>query len=835
MAHRCDAEAIKAAGLDLSRDELEDIRKEVNKLLRIDRARMSDAEVMEAVAKAADEREADAIRSKAREARNFEAKAALQQFAVSVMGTRKSRPWIGFIARISPVHGVEAGLRDSIYTTYNAMRGKYFDELFRSKLLREDPALFKLFASGEAESDIATALYRLNRGEALDGVNPAAAKIAEAMHTSELAQLADLNRRGVYVTRADNYAGHTSYDWVKLRSVDPKVFAEKMRERFDLARPVEDPAEELAIYTALHKKVLSSIFDVPEANLGRTSRIKSAEAQRNFVPKSPQAWLDHVAEFGAGSLRDTWLAKMERRARLVAIVDKLGPSYEANLESAFNSFVHQNIADPLVQRRALDEGWPDVRLWLKYATGEINRPVSETLAMAGQVWRTQQRLSTLGMAALSQPPDIAFAAAELKFQGHNGKGPVERGLLSNAGDIVGGMFQGLGSEDRKLMGSLMGVWSDTLIHLLHEEPRAGGAVAGAMDRLQNLFFKINGMDWWANASRLALSSTMAVNHAAWAGRAFDALPEGTRTIFANHGITPAMWDAIRQAKTKIGDHELITSEAIRALPDEAFAGIADATGHNINFTRDDVADRYIQAVLDRVNVGSNQPSWATRKFWIGDAQAGTFWGEFFHRNIAVLKGFPTALVQNTLGRMAYGYGAESWTRGVLTGQFGKTFAETLILSTVLGYLSMTARDLVTGKTPGDPLDPRIITMSMARGGALGIYGDYILGNLQKQYGRNVLTDTLGPGAGQVSDALDLIARWTKIYNRPSDEANAAATVRFATRNLAGPLANLPLTKTAFDYLIYHEVMESLSPGYMARAQRNLEKNTGQHFWMLPGR
>ena len=439
MAHRCDAEAIKAAGLDLTPAELADIQKEVNRLLRHHREKMSDAEVMDAIAKAADQREAEAIRRKAREARNFEAKVALQQFAVSAMGVRKSQPWIGFRAAINPIHGKEVGLRDSVYTTYNGMRAKYFDEMFRSKLLRDDPALMKLFLSGEAEAGIATAKWRLNRGEALDGIDPNAAKIAQRMHESDMAMLTDLRRRGVYVGEAADYVDTTTYEWMAVKRVDPKTFAQKMRERFDLRDPIDDPAEELAIYERLHEKIVSGVFGTPEENFGRGSRVKRIESPRNFIPKSPEAWLEHVAEFGHGTLRDNWLAKVDARARLVALVDRLGPSYNTNLESAFKNFVAQNIADPEAKRKALSEGWDQVRQLMKQATGEITRTFRD-IGARGDGRDQPAGLRDGGAAGAG----LARAAAH-RDPGHVGVHAADRHRLRPLGtEIPGPQRQGAG-------------------------------------------------------------------------------------------------------------------------------------------------------------------------------------------------------------------------------------------------------------------------------------------------------------------------------------------------------------------------------------------------------
>ena len=49
-----------------------------------------------------------------------------------------------------------------------------------------------------------------------------------------------------------------------------------------------------------------------------------------------------------------------------------------------------------------------------------------------------------------------------------------------------------------------------------------------------------------------------------------------------------------------------------------------------------------------------------------------------------------------------------------------------------------------------------------------------------------------------------------------------------------PGNNIWYTKAAMDHLIWHNVMESLSPGYLNSMERRTQKEFGQEWWWGPG-
>ena len=130
-------------------------------------------------------------------------------------------------------------------------------------------------------------------------------------------------------------------------------------------------------------------------------------------------------------------------------------------------------------------------------------------------------------------------------------------------------------------------------------------------------------------------------------------------------------------------------------------------------------------------------------------------------------------------------------------------------------------DILKGKTPKDPTDFKTWLASAARGGGLGIYGDFLFQESKSSAG--VLATIAGPvisEAGKLYKVFDYVK-----------EGNIDAAQRQAYKSVIGniPFLNLFYAKTAFDYAIGYQMMETLSPGYLRRIEREMKKNGDQEF------
>jgi len=114
---------------------------------------------------------------------------------------------------------------------------------------------------------------------------------------------------------------------------------------------------------------------------------------------------------------------------------------------------------------------------------------------------------------------------------------------------------------------------------------------------------------------------------------------------------------------------------------------------------------------------------------------------------------------------------------------------------------------------------------MAKGGGLGIYGDFLFGEMRNRYGRGVIPTLMGPSVGTLSGFFDLIGRLKE------GDPLGAASLRWGQNTL--PFANVFYTKLALDYLIFWQMQEWMTPGAMERKVKRMDRYTGQTPWLNP--
>lgn len=241
----------------------------------------------------------------------------------------------------------------------------------------------------------------------------------------------------------------------------------------------------------------------------------------------------------------------------------------------------------------------------------------------------------------------------------------------------------------------------------------------------------------------------------------------------------------------------------------------------LNDVRESTADKLQQLYADEVNSAVISPDARTLAFVRQGTQAGTPIGETL-RLFWQFKTFGIAIMQRAFLREFYGY---DYGRG---GRFGTSELRGLAVLMAgglgFGYLAMSAKDLLKGRTPRPIDDPKTWAASMAQGGAMGIYGDFLFGE-GNRFGQGFLTTLGGPTVGKADQAYRL---WNSLKN--GDDA-AAQSVKFAISNT--PYANLFYTRMAADYLFLYELQESLNPGYLRRMERRVEQETGSEWWLRP--
>jgi len=119
------------------------------------------------------------------------------------------------------------------------------------------------------------------------------------------------------------------------------------------------------------------------------------------------------------------------------------------------------------------------------------------------------------------------------------------------------------------------------------------------------------------------------------------------------------------------------------------------------------------------------------------------------------------------------------------------------------------------------------------GGALGIYGDFLYSVNSTRYGSGPIEALAGPTLGPLLEmgvVLPLNAAKAAIEGKESH------FLALEARNAKGfaPFGNVWYAKAALDHLIFQQILEALSPGYLSNIRSRTAKEYGQDWWWTPG-
>jgi len=98
-----------------------------------------------------------------------------------------------------------------------------------------------------------------------------------------------------------------------------------------------------------------------------------------------------------------------------------------------------------------------------------------------------------------------------------------------------------------------------------------------------------------------------------------------------------------------------------------------------------------------------------------------------------IKNFAVSLYKKILRREMDSYGPDE---SKLIG--ASMLASTLMLGTIFGYMVISTKDMLSGRSPRDPKKLSVIMQAFVQGGGGGIYGDFLMSEVQNQYGNGFL-------------------------------------------------------------------------------------------------
>jgi hypothetical protein len=793
----------RETGRELNERELKELDTELEKRIGAARAAdpsLSDAELqLKAAEKLGQDLKLAAIIEKRNAILNQRKRIQLDGY---LKNTWADRPADGLQALLTGVQRSRTGARRSVALEQQSLNAKYTGGLVADI---EKLGHTKLFASGSIDEDISRALWRMD-DEAPDfaGLMPEAVEVARAVRKWQEVSRVDANKEGAYIGKQKGYITRQSHDLHKIRKAGFERWRDAILPKLDLAAtvgsmPDADVAKFLkATYEGLASGVHLKAETRPKMTgfKGPSNIARKLSSERVLHFKSADDWMAYNREFGVGSLRESVFAGLRKSALSTGMMRLLGTNPgnmidvigRAALERIEGADAKRKLSDALKPRGAIDNR-------LRQVDGTVNIPVNADAARVSANVRAVESMAKLGGAVLSSLTDIPTHASEVRYQG--------RGMLSGMGEALSGLASGRASGERLQVLSSMGVVFDSMVGEITRRGSLDESMHAGVARGLQTFFKYNLLNWWTDSLRSAAG--LGVSHflAHESVKSFEQLSPELKRLFSLYDIDASRWNLIRNGEQTL----------------------ADGRKH---LTPDGIEDEKTAAALrnfyvDRVHTAVIEPDAETMSLMRQGTQAGTAYGELL-RFIGQFKSFGVAFTQKVLGREVYGYGADSLGEALKNGQSLRGLANVILMTTLFGYGSMAVKDLLKGKTPRDPHDPKVWAAAMVQGGGLGIYGDFLLGQSDR-FGGGLLSKVAGPVPGLIEDIDQIRA---KVFQGEDVGATALRTLVNNT-----PFANLFYTRMALDYAILFEVQESMNPGYLRRMERRAEKENGQTYWLRP--
>ncbi|OUL17298.1 hypothetical protein B0X78_00260 [bacterium AM6] len=333
-------------------------------------------------------------------------------------------------------------------------------------------------------------------------------------------------------------------------------------------------------------------------------------------------------------------------------------------------------------------------------------------------------------------------------------------------------------------------------------------------KLANSTMKLTLVEGWTNSLRRGYALTLSRalerhRHTDW-----NALDEAGRRRMESAGVTESDWKIWQQAPAQDG---MLTKDGIRAV-DASEADVNRATARLLGYL-DSEARTAILA-----------PDLTTRASLQQGTKAGTWGGEVL-RSLMLFKSFPLAIVDKHLRRL----------RNIPTTQGKVAYSAAMLTSLQLfGAVALQLKDMRDGKDPRDMTTGKFWLAAAAQGGGLGIFGDILYTGMggDSRGGQANWTSMLGPVFGTAMDGFSIArkgAGWAIAdENKADDKLDdlGAESLRFVKGNT--PFINLWYLRGATDHMVFHDLQEQLSPGYLRRMRRRAQKDWDQQYWWEPG-
>lgn len=677
------------------------------------------------------------------------------------------------------------GSRYSVQARQKAATAQYLDGMLSELQGGEYMALLN---NKEFQPYIARELWALSEGEGGVTGRAEALEIARIIRKYQEAARVRMNEAGADIGKVPGYISKQTHDAARIRKAGYDKWKKDIlpRLREDTFEGVRDRE---AFLQSVYEGLISGVHLKPATESGKLfeftgpanlAKKKSGERVLHF--KKADDWLAYNEQYGTRNFVDSIIVEAEYNGRTIGLLDGLGTNPQSMLDNIRKEYKQKNRANDEVMRRYSDKALDS---FMANIDGSVFVADNIHLASIMSTVRAVQSMAKLGGAVISAVPDIAIMADVLREHG--------QGFLESHVNALKGAFQGRGSAEKREIASLIGVGTDGIIGAINLRFDATDNLPGGMAKMQRLFFKLNGLQWWTDTLKIAAGMQFAHRLGQLQSKTFDELIPTERRMLEAYGMTEADWNVLRTLELQeVDGKKYLTPDVVKdkALRSKLQAYYRDGTDFAVITT-----DAREQSILNQ-----------------GLAR-GTIMGEAV-RTMMQFKAFPTAVITKVIGRKLYSQG-----KADIQGLF-------LLIAemTAMGYVAMSAKDVLKGKEPRSVDETATWTAAMLQGGGIGIFGDFLFGEYNR-FGRSFTQTLAGPTAGTLDDVARVYASAKEGQDVSSSALNSALSNT--------PFANLFYLRTAANYLFLHQIQESMNPGYLRRMERRARKENNQEYIFPP--
>lgn len=669
---------------------------------------------------------------------------------------------------------------------------KYYEGKFHG-MNAEALAKFRsrMFGIEQDEEELAKFLKAIYREEVDD---PEIKAMADAWHETAEQMRVLFNARGGSISKNERWLMPQRHDQASIKKAGVETWKETIRDLLDrefmvdeAGRPLSDEQFEEAldaVYETISTGGLNKAKGLSVPRLGKKLSRKGGE-KRFLYFKDADSWMKYQNRFGRGNVFDALTDYINMMSNDIAVMETLGPSPRNTFDFLLNKAkLEEDLTGP---QEAFNNAV------FKVAAGQVNGGELTSAADALESTRNVLTSVTLGGAFISALSDSGFVAMTAKMNGIAPLKVIRQQMALMRPD----------NEADRIFGTRLGLTAENAARQTAANRYADTYGTGKAAKLAEGVMRASGLEAWTNAARKAFGMEFSALLADNFQKSFAGLETGLQDAFGRYGITEQDWDGFRNQPPLM----------LRGAP------YADMTQEG--------GVKFHQMVLSETDFAVPTPDARVRAVTTMGTSRATVSGMGI-RTVMQLKSFPITILMGHGVRMFY-----QDTAGKKLQYFGGLMA----ITTILGGITLQAKDLAAGREPRPMLDnngvlkPEFVVAAMAQGGGLGIFGDFLFSD-QNRFGSGPASTLLGPTGDLVNRAARLSIGNIQEAIRGEETHIFSETIDFAER-YTPDIWQIQTAKNAmFDQL---ELMaDPDAQRKYNRIMRNRMRDYDQGYWWEPG-